>query len=204
MVIKNKIKKDDGNIIKTINEDENNIINEISLEDVEIQLEDKLKQLKQKNSDYETEVRSLKEELARAKADYLNARRHQEEDSKRDQARNTIKHIENLLPLYDSFYLAMLDKNSWEKTAEVWRKGVEGIYNQLLQILSNYNVSVFNTDGEIFDPNKHEALATVPVESSESHNKILTTIQVGFMQKVNDQEIIIRPARVTVGEYKTN
>lgn len=199
MVNKNDKHEEKEDIIETINDDYT--AEEISPEDSETRLEDKLKQLREKLSASETEARSLREELARNRADFLNARKRLDNEREQDKERFIIKHAEKLLPLYDSFYLARLDKSAWEKADEMWRKGVEGIFNQLVQILSGYGITAFDPSGETFDPAKHEALANVPVTDKDKHHKILTTVQVGFERKEGDVANIIRPARVTVGEY---
>lgn len=199
MVNKNDKHEENEDIIETINEE---FVNEdISPEDTEARLEDKLKQLRQKASASEAEAKELREELARTKADYLNARKRLEDEREQDKARTIIRHAEKLLPLYDSFYLAMLDKAAWEKIDGMWRKGVEGIFNQLVGILSGYNITAFDPIGETFDPSRHEALTNIPIEDKTKHNQIQTTIQVGFVQKEGDVERVIRPARVTVGEF---
>jgi len=199
MVNKKDNHEENEDIIETINED---FVNEdISPEDTEVRLEDKLKQLKQKLSHTEEEVKTLREELARNKADYLNARKRLEDEREQDKERNVVRHAEKLLPLYDSFYLAMLDKEAWGKADAMWRKGVEGIFNQLVGILSGYSITAFDPTEEKFDPAKHEALTNVTVDDKAKHNQILSTIQVGFVIKNGDTEKVIRPARVTVGEY---
>lgn len=202
MVNKNDNHEENEDIIETINEEFTT--EDISPEDADARLEDKLKQLRQKLSASEAEAKALREEMAHTKADFLNARRRLDEEREQDKERSAIRHAEKLLPLYDSFYLAMLDKATWEKADESWRKGVEGIFNQLVQILSGHHISAFDPVGEAFDPVRHEALTNISVEDAAQHNQVLTTIQVGFVHKNGDTERIIRPARVTVGEYTEN
>lgn len=199
MVNKNDKHEENEDIIETISDEFTT--EDISPEDTEARTEDKLKQLRQKLAKSEEETKALREELARNKADFLNARKRLEEEREQDKARTIIRHTEKLLPLYDSFYLAMLDKEAWGKADAMWRKGVEGIFNQLVGILSGYNVTAFHPDGETFDPARHEALTNISVEDKAMHNQILTTIQVGFLHKDGETEKVIRPARVTVGEY---
>jgi molecular chaperone GrpE len=199
MVNKNDNHEEKDDIIETIIED--SVAEDISSQDTELRLEDKLKQLRTKLSNSEAETRTLREELARTKADFLNARRRLEEDREQDRERALVRHIDRLLPLYDSFYLAMQDKEAWGKADEMWRKGVEGIFNQLVQILSGYNVAAFDSTGEVFNPIKHEALTNISVTDKKQHGQILNTIQVGFVLKNGDAEKIVRPARVTVGEF---
>lgn len=168
------------------------------IEDVE---DNKLKTLKTKLKVSEEKNRSLLEELQRSKADFLNGKRRLEEERVRDKSRLTIAHIEKLLPLCDSFYLAMLDKETWAKADEKWRKGVEGIASQLTSVMQSYKVTAFDPTGESFDHNRHEALVQVPVTDEAQNNQIISVIQLGYEIEVDGNKELIRPARVTVGEY---
>ncbi len=163
--------------------------------------EQKLKDLRKKVADAEEAKRELHEELQRTKADFLNARKRLEDERLLDRKRALIGHIEKLLPLADSFYLARYDKEAWEKGDEKWRKGVEGIHQQLLGILNSYGVRSYDPTGSEFDPQKHEALSSVSVKNKEEHHRVLTVMQLGYELFDNDTTTIIRPARVTVGEY---
>ncbi|MBY0538167.1 nucleotide exchange factor GrpE [Patescibacteria group bacterium] len=171
------------------------------LYEIENDEDNKLKTLKTKLKESEEKNRNLLEELQRSKADFLNGKRRLEEDRIRDKARLTISHVEKLLPLCDSFYLAMLDKETWAKADEKWRKGVEGILSQLNSVLSGYKVTSFDPTGLEFDHNRHEALAQVPVTDETQNNKVLSVIQQGYEIDVDGNKELIRPARVTVGEY---
>lgn len=197
-------KNNDEPTIQTDRDDltyEANRDTETELVDDEATAEQKLKALRTKLQEATEKNRELGEEVQRTKADFLNARKRLEEEQVRSRERDTIKHIEKLLPLADSFYLAMLDKAAWEKADEKWRKGIEGIHQQLTSILKNYGVREVNPTGETFDPVKHEALSTIPVTDEAAHNRVMTVMQLGYI-KVNDgSEEVIRPARVTVGEY---
>ena len=161
----------------------------------------KLKVLRTKLQEVTDKNRELSEEVQRTKADFLNARKRLEEEQFRSRERDTVKHIEKLLPLADSFYLAQLDRAAWEKADEKWRKGIEGISNQLTSILRGYGVSAVDPTGHPFDPLKHEAMSTVTVPTEAQHNQVITVMQQGYIRVSGDTEEIIRPARVTVGEY---
>lgn len=174
---------------------------ETELVEEEANAEQKLKALRKKLEEATEKNRELQEETQRIKADFLNARKRLEEEQILDRKRSTIKAIEKILPLADSFYLAMLDKKAWEAADATWRKGVEGIFNQLQSILRSYQVAAIDPTGQVFDPQKHEAMSSIPVENETKHNVVLTVMQLGYIQNDNDTEIVIRPARVTVGEY---
>lgn len=174
---------------------------EPELEDIEENTDQKIKSLRTKLTNAEQEARTLREEMQRAKADFLNAKRRLEEERKLDKERTVVAHIEKLLPLCDSFYLAMLDTEAWEKGDEKWRKGVEGINAQLQNVLTSYNVKPYNPQGEQFDPHRHEALSSVPTDTQAEHNTVKSVIQLGYERTVGDSTDVIRPARVTVAEH---
>ena len=153
----------------------------------------------------EAEKKDLLEEIGRTKADFLNARRRLEEERKRDRERITIEHIESLIPLCDSFSLAMSNKEVWEKADENWRRGIEGINAQLKNILTQHQVVTINPLGEVFDPRQHEALSTTPTADTNQHDRIIAVVQNGFALKRNDGSTeLIRPARVVIGVHEQN
>ncbi len=177
--------------------------NEPELEEIENGVNGFNNTLRDKLKVCEAEKREVLEELQRAKADFLNAKKRLEEERLRDRERSLIKHIESLIPLCDSFQVAMSDKSVWEKADENWRKGIEGINAQLQNILSSSNVVVINPKGEHFSPHQHEALSTQRVEGIEAHEKVMEVVQMGYELKKNDGTTeLIRPARVIIGTYE--
>lgn len=172
------------------------------LEDIEENSAAKIKKLQQKLKVCEQEKMEHLESLQRAKAEFLNAKRRLEEEKTTDRQRAVTDQIEKLLPLCDSFHMAMSNKKAWENIDETWRRGIENIYNQLQSILSSYGVREVTPLGEAFDPSQHEAMANMPVDSEDKHHKIIAVIQNGFIRTIHGKEHLIRPARVTVGEYE--
>ena len=189
------------------NEDYEEITDELTdmtepeLEEIEELGENKLKKSKDKLKQAEEDKRTALEELATVKADFLNARKRLEDDSKRSVERKTIRHMESLLPLADSFYMAMSNKEVWEKGDEMWRKGVEGISAQLNQILASNGVQSVDPTGDPFDPNLHEAIGMVPV-AAEQVDTVVTVMQQGYTITIGGKTETIRPARVTTGVLK--
>lgn len=161
----------------------------------------KLKKLRTELLAAQEETRNLREELQRQKADFLNARRRLDEDRENDKKRTIEKHVEKLLPLCDSFRLAMLDHKAWENTDPSWRKGIEGIHQQLQNILTQYHVEAFDPGGQPFDPMRHEALGSCPVDKEAEHHQVIQVLQLGYEMKDGNDIRIVRPARVIVGEY---
>jgi molecular chaperone GrpE len=193
--------------------------NDTAQDDVEITSEDtdthepELEELEEKQDSFnntlrdklkacETEKREILEEAQRTKADFLNARKRLEEERKRDRERSTISHIEDLIPLCDSFQVAMGNKEVWEKADANWRKGIEGINAQLQNILAQNQVRSINPVGEAFNPHAHEALSTAPVTDKKAHDTVVAVIQMGYeLTRGDGTTELIRPARVVIGEF---
>lgn len=163
-------------------------IEDESLETEEERIADKLKKLKDKLKLAEKDKMSALEELQRAKADFLNARRRLDEDRVNDRERMTARLIEDLLPFADSFDMAMND-SAFASAPDNLKKGLQGIYLQLSSILRGYGVVPFGQTGDVFDPNIHEALA-----DNGNGSVVKDVVLKGY--KMNDR--IVRHAKVTV------
>ncbi len=178
-------------------------INVPDLEEVEAREVDIIKSLRDKLKVCEGSKRESLEEMQRVKADFLNARKRLEEERYKDRDRAIVAHVERLLPLADSFQLAIADKATWEKADANWRRGIEGIYSQLQNILSGYGVKTIDPTGQPFNPHKHEALSMVPVSAKDEHDKVVGVVQMGYeLQKADGTTEQIRPARVAIGNYE--
>lgn len=177
---------------------------EPELSDVEENQNDIISSLRKQLKEVEAEKRAAQEELQRAKADFLNARKRLDEERGRDRERTIVRHLEELIPLCDSFEMAMLNKEVWEKVDHNWRKGIEGIYAQLNNLLTQYRVTRITPHDQAFDPRRHEALSTEPVTSKDMHGIVTKVVQPGYeISHQSGAHELIRPARVIIGEYST-
>ncbi len=177
---------------------------EPEIEDIEEATGKKLKDLRAKIADLDTEKKHLLEESQRAKAEFLNARKRLEEERVRDRLRFQKQHVEELLPLCDSFQMAMSNKEVWEKADKAWRTGIEGIHMQLMNILDSYGVKAVEPVGQPFDPYKHEAVGTEEVTDEKLQDTVISVLQRGYELTQNGSTETIRPARVTTGIVKDN
>lgn len=191
---------DDIEMEHTIDEDTG--FNDTELVDEEATSKDKQKQLREKLATCEEDKKKILDESQLAKADFLNAKKRLEEERIRDRERSKIRHMEELLPLCDSFQMAMSDKEAWEKADETWRKGIEGIHSQLMGILESNGVKEVIPEGEAFDPYKHEAVGTEEVEDKKKQDVVISVVQRGYEMTIDGKTEAIRPARVTTGIVK--
>ncbi len=134
---------------------------------------------------------SLLDRLARAQAEFENARRRaaKEQQDFRDFA--TVDAIKSLLPVIDSFERALQAKSE----AADFRAGVELIYKQLQDVLSKLGVKAIVAKGEQFDPHVHEAIEMVETPDAADH-EVLEEWQRGYKFK----ERLVRPAMVKVAK----
>jgi molecular chaperone GrpE len=134
---------------------------------------------------------SLLDRLARAQAEFENARRRasKEQQDFRDYA--TMDGLKALLPVIDSFERALQAKSD----PGDFRSGVELIYKQLQDALAKQGVRVIPAKGEPFDPRFHEAIEMVETADAADH-EVLEELQRGY--KFKDR--LLRPAMVKVAK----
>jgi molecular chaperone GrpE len=134
---------------------------------------------------------TLVDRLARAQAEFENARRRasKEQQDFRDYA--AADAIKSLLPVLDSFERALTVKS---EPGDL-RSGVELIYKQLQDALAKMGVRAVPAKGEPFDPHVHEAIEMVETSEAADH-EVLEELQRGY--KLKDR--LLRPAMVKVAK----
>jgi molecular chaperone GrpE len=144
----------------------------------------------------ETELQKLKAErdtlldrLARAQAEFENARRRASKEQQEFRDYAAADAIKSLLPVVDSLERALQVKSD---AAEL-RSGVELIYKQLQAALAKLSVNPIVSKGEAFDPRFHEAIEMVETSAAPDH-QVLEELQRGY--KFKDR--LLRPAMVKV------
>lgn len=170
------------------------IPDEPELEDIEESAGNSVKKLRAKLVACEKEKMTHLEELQRTKADFLNSKKRLHEQFERDTRRITRDHILALLPLADSFDMAM-QSDGWEKGDETWKSGIKAIRAQLASILSAHGVRKVAETGVPFDPHKHEAVSESKTGHAADADHVVTVLQAGYEM---DGEVI-RHAKVIVG-----
>jgi len=115
-------------------------IEDVEIEDLETQEDNKVKKLINKLKICESEKSKHLDALQRAKADFLNSKKRNKEQLQRETVRASSSFVKKLLPLCDSFDMAMSDEESWNASNENWQSGIEAIHNQLNSILKSYDV----------------------------------------------------------------
>jgi molecular chaperone GrpE len=159
---------------------------------------DAVKKLREKLKKSEAERMEYLTGWQRAKADLINARKRDEADRVEFMKFANERLIDGLIPVLESFELAMANKEAWEKADKNWRTGVEYIYSQLKKALNDAGLEEVDPIGKVFDPSRDEAAEYVPVDSEDEDHVILSVIQKGY--SLNSRPM--RPPKVKVGEWK--
>ncbi len=166
--------------------------------DEEADHQGRIKKLSEKLRKCEEEKRGYLDGWQRTKAEFINARKKDEEEK-----RSFIKFanqdlILEIIPVMDGLETAMTNEE-WKKMPEEWRKGIENSFLALEKILKQNGLEENNPNiNSEFDPSFQEAVGMEPVDRPELEHKVTRVIQKGY--QLNGKTI--RPAKVLVGEYK--
>jgi molecular chaperone GrpE len=156
-------------------------------------------QVNLEGSGSEEQIAALREQveesnnrLLRLQADYDNFRRRTRQE-KEDFAKYASQRlIEMLVPVIDNFERA-LQAAQTNNDFDSFAKGVDMIFRQFDQVLSNEGLQRMETVGKPFNPEYHQAVMQV---ESEEHEEgiIVEELQKGYILK----DKVIRPAMVKV------
>ena len=134
-------------------------------------------------------IAEYKETLQRLQAEFENYRKRVEKEQKMSGQMASAAVISKLLPLLDSFELALSKADTTDEIV----KGFELIYAQFNEILEKEGLQNVESVGQSFDPHIHEALLQ---EEGEKPGVVLEELQKGYLF----HERVLRPARVKVSK----
>ena len=140
----------------------------------------------------EKERDTLKEQLLRAVADFDNYRKRIERERRELSEYAAADVLLELLPIIDNFERALQAPAGGD---EPFKKGVELIHKQMLDLLRKRGVTLIDALGADFDPNVHQAVIHEP---SDEHREgeVMQELQRGY--KLGDR--LLRPAMVKVAK----
>lgn len=136
-------------------------------------------------------VLELTADLQRVQADFINFRRRADEEKARAIQSGKEQAVLALLPVLDNIERAITHEPADIKDHQ-WVKGIASIASQLESQLEAIGLKKVGVIGELFDPNKHEA---VGMDDTEGDTEVVAAVlQTGY--QFGDS--IIRPAMVQV------
>jgi molecular chaperone GrpE len=155
---------------------------------------------------YAQELEELRDELSRtraqaaeylegwqrARAEFANYKKRLEREQAQVYQTAAGVVIKHFLGVLDDLERALKNRPQTGDGA-VWAEGIELVYRKLVSILESEGVKPMDIDGQMFDPNMHEAILSEDSDQHES-GQIIEALQQGYLLG----EKVLRPARVRV------
>lgn len=135
-------------------------------------LKEELKQVKQEKMDMLTNWQ-------KDKAEFINARKRDEESKQEIIKFSNQMLINDLLPIIDGYEQAKAQP-TWVAVDEAWRKGIEAIIDKVYGALKKVGVESYGTVGDVFDPNIYEGLGQDLTTVKEKDNTVSIIMQKGY------------------------
>jgi len=151
--------------------------------------------LEEKYAELLREHEELREKFLRIYADFDNLKKRtlkEKADLLRTASQDTLT---ALLPVLDDFDRARMNAETAGST-EVMSEGVMLVYHKLFSTLRGLGLEAMVTNGEVFDPEFHEAVVEIQAPAEDMQGKVVDTIEKGY--RLGDK--IIRYAKVVVGK----
>lgn len=130
----------------------------------------------------------------RARAEFANYKKRIEREREQMQQNLAGEILKRYLPVVDDLELALKNRPQQGEGAS-WAEGIELIYRKMLSILEAQGVTPMQAEGQMFDPNLHEAVTRIQSDQHES-DQIVEVVQQGYL--IGDR--VLRPARVVIAE----
>ena len=137
----------------------------------------------QKTEDGKTEVKSseieqLKDRILRLQADYDNFRKRTLRDRDEETARANADLILEFLPVLDHFERGLREARA-HKADKAVVDGFQLIYDQFMGVLFKAGLSPIDAEGQVFDPNFHEAITHIPSDEHPA-DVVITETRRGY------------------------
>ena len=140
-------------------------------------------------NEWEEKYNAEHDQYLRLYAEYDNFRKRTAKEKERMVGDGVAKAVSAILPAMDNLERAIAAAGEGEGSL---KSGVEMTLRQMLDALKNIGVTPIGEKGEIFDPNRHEAIMHIDEEGYQD-GEIVEVFQRGYIYK---EETVIRPAVV--------
>jgi molecular chaperone GrpE len=136
----------------------------------------------------------LRDRLLRTTAEFDNYRKRIDRDRREMADRAAESLLVDLLPIVDDLERALAAEATGD-AAEGYRRGVELIHKQMVDLLARRGVKPMDALGADFDPHLHQAVATEPA-AGQRDGEVIAVLRKGYL--LNDR--LLRPAMVKVAQ----
>lgn len=163
------------------------------------ELEKKVEELEQQLGTLASEKQDTFEQLQRISADYANFQKRAPKQIADSVAYEKKAIIRSLLSSVDNFEHALSHASSasGEEALDNIIKGIQMVFDHMLDALKAQGVQRIDALGRPFDPNMHEAMMRRS-EPDKEDNTVLEVYQAGYMMG----EQVLRPSKVIVNKIE--
>lgn len=154
---------------------------------------DQVNELLSKISNYEVELKEIRDAYLRKAAEFENYKRRSENEQSILLKYAAEPFIRNMLQVYDDLDRSL--KHASEENLQSLIDGIKLVYDKFTKILENQGVTRMDPKGKPFDVDFHEALMQQPAQGLPDHT-ILEVVENGYMYK----DKVIRHAKVIVSK----
>lgn len=139
------------------------------------------------------EAVEAREDMLRMQADMVNLRKRLVREHEKSRLRTLERFMTDLLPVRDSLERGLEAANDPSASVETLTEGKQLIMKMLTKAMGDHGLKTIDPSGEVFDPEKHEAMTMLTVEQFDE-NTVIDVIEKGY--QLHDR--LIRPAKVVV------
>ncbi|MFT5765006.1 MAG: molecular chaperone GrpE [Saprospiraceae bacterium] len=151
--------------------------------------------VKQELEEKDNQIAELKDKYLRLLAEFDNYKKRSVKEKVEFMKSAAQDTMAVLLPVLDDFDRAKKNAED-ENSTEPFSEGVALVYNKLHNSLKQKGLEPMVSNGEVFDPELHEAITEIPAPTEDLKGKIIDTVETGYFLK----DKIIRHAKVVVGK----
>jgi molecular chaperone GrpE len=126
-----------------------------------------------------SEIEQLKDRVLRLQADYDNFRKRTIRDQSEMVARANADLLLQILPVMDHFERGLRDARAHKADKSIV-DGFQLIYDQLMGAWLKAGLTPINAEGQMFDPNFHEAITNIPSDEHPA-DTVVTETRRGYL-----------------------
>ncbi len=156
---------------------------------------DQIEKLSQELEQKTREAVEANEKFLRTYADFDNYRKRMQRDLADFRKYANEQFALELLTVVDHLGLALNHAEGSGENVQGLREGVELVFKQLREVLEKFGVKQFSSEGEPFDPARHDALMQV-ITNEVPDNTVAQVMQAGYLY----HEKVLRHAKVGVSK----
>ena len=156
----------------------------------------KTKKVNTKNSSFKKEFDVLKDKHIRLKAEFENFRKRKNKEISSLLQYDGESVLKEVLPIFDDLNRVVESaEGAEEKNEDSLIDGINLLRSKIERFLENKNIEPFGSEGEVLDPELHDAMMTQK-DKKKDDNTILSVFEKGY--RYHDK--VIRHAKVVVNK----